>query len=111
MSKPIPKSKRPLRKSRPGLEWARLYGSFNPGINTKTASEVVYEFLRRAELTSDPDQRLMQAQRVIGALMALLAFSAPGAGFRDLHLDVFARLAALTGETRDSLATMAGVAR
>lgn len=109
----IPKSKRPLprRSFKPGLEPARLYGSFNPGINKKTASEVVSEFLRRAELTVDPDQKLMQAQRAIGALMALLAFGAPGAGLRDLHLDVFARLSAATGETPDALATMAGVAR
>lgn len=109
----IPKSKRPLprRPAKPGLEPARLYGSFNPGANHKTASEVVCEFLRRAELTSDPDQKLMQAQRAIGAVMALLAFGAPGAGLRELHLDVFARLSALTGETSDALVTMAGVAR
>ncbi len=105
MKASIPKSKRPLPNSP-----FRLYGSFNPGINKKNASEVVEEFLRRAELTVEPDQKLMQAQRVIGALMALLAFSAHGAGARDLHLDVFARLAKLTGETPDQLVLMAGVA-
>lgn len=112
MKASIPKSKRPLprRSAKPGLEPFRLYGTFNPGINIKTAPEVVGEFLRRAELTIDPDQRLMQAQRAIGAAMALLAFGAPGAGHRDLHFDVFSRLSALTGETPDSLVTMAGVA-
>ena len=109
----IPKSKRPLPRqpAKPGLEPARLYGSFNPGVNKKAASGVVADFLRRAELTSDPDQRLMQAQRAIGAVMALLAFVAPGAGLRDLHLDLFARLSVLTGETPDTLVTMAGVAK
>lgn len=109
----IPKTKRPLprRSFKPGLEPARLYGSFNPDIKKNAASDVVSEFLRRAELTVNPDQKLMQAQRAIGVVMAILAFGAPGAGLRDLHLDVFARLSAATGETPGALATMAGIAR
>lgn len=105
MKTSIPKSKRPL----PNSTW-RLYGSFNPGLKKQPVSEVVEEFLRRAELTVDPQQKLMQAQRVIGALMALLAFDAHGSGAADLHNDVFTRLSILTGETPDTLVTMAGIA-
>lgn len=105
MKTSIPKSKRPL----PISPW-RLYGSFNPGLKKQPVSEVVEEFLRRAELTVDPQQKLMQAQRVIGALMALLAFDAHGSGAADLHINVFTRLSALTGETSENLVTMAGVA-
>lgn len=101
----IQKSKRPL----PSSTW-RLYGSFNPVINSRSAPEVVEEFLRRAELAVDPQQKLAQAQRVIGALMALFAFGAQGFGAADLRNDVFTRLSVLTGETPDALIIMAGVA-
>ncbi|VVO22916.1 hypothetical protein [Pseudomonas fluorescens] len=104
--KPIPKSKRPL----PSSPW-RLYGSFNAGcIKRPSALEVIDEFLRRTELTVDPAQKLAQAQRVIGALMALHAFDAEGASSADIHQYVFGRLSVLTGETPEALVTMAGVA-
>lgn len=102
--KSIPKSKRPLPSSP-----SRLHGSFNGGLNTLSAPATVEEFLRRAELTADPDQRLMQAQRVIGALMALTSIGAPGVLSAFFHKDVFARLATLTDETPDALVAMAGV--
>ncbi|VVO24354.1 hypothetical protein [Pseudomonas fluorescens] len=105
MKAAISKSKRSL----PSSPW-RLYGSFNHALESRSAPEVVEEFLRRAELTADPVQKLMQAQRAIGALMALLSLNARGAGAADLHNHVFTRLSALTGETPKSLVTMAGVA-
>ncbi|EIM16316.1 hypothetical protein [Pseudomonas chlororaphis] len=113
MNRPIPKSKRPIpaRKPKAGLEPFRLYGSFNNGLSQLSVAQVVEEFLRRVEQTIEPEQRVMQAQRTIGALMGLFAFNAPGAGYAHLHKDVFARLSALTGETTDHLVTMAGVAR
>lgn len=101
----IPKSKRPL----PSSPW-RLYGSFNPILDRRSAPEVVEEFLRRVELTVDPAQKLMQAQRAIGALMALLSINAQGSASADIHNYVFRRLAALTGETPETLVIMAGVA-
>ena len=106
MKASIPKSKRPL----PSSPW-RLYGSFNAGlIKRPTVLEVVDEFLRRSELTVDPAEKLAQAQRVIGALMALHAFGAQGASSAEIHNHVFGRLSALTGETPESLVIMAGVA-
>lgn len=103
--KSILKSKRPLPSSP-----SRLHGSFNGGSNTLSAPATVEEFLRRAELTADPDQRLMQAQRVIGALMELTSINAPGVSAALFHKDVFARLSVLTSEAPDALVTMAGVA-
>ncbi|MDY7560187.1 hypothetical protein QN382_19095 [Pseudomonas sp. 10B1] len=105
MKASIPKSKRPVPSSP-----LRLYGSFNTGAQNKYGLDVVEEFLRRAELTVDPQQKLMQAQRVIGALMALHAFDAPKISDTELHRAVFARLSVLTGETPDALVIMAGVA-
>ena len=52
----------------------------------------------------------MQAQRVIGALMALTSINAPGVSAALFHKDVFARLSVLTSEAPDALVTMAGVA-
>lgn len=89
---------------------ARLHGSFNYGITQLSAEEVVGEFLRRVEITPDQPEKTMQAQRVIGALMALTALAAPGAGSGFFHKDVFRRLAELTGETPTNLVTMAGTA-
>lgn len=105
MKATIPKSKRPL----PSSPW-RLYGSFNPILDRRSAPEVVEEFLRRVELTVDPVQKLMQAQRAIGALMALHSFGAQGASSADTQNYVYGRLSALTGETPEALVTMAGVA-
>lgn len=106
MKTTIPKSKRPL----PSSPW-RLYGSFNAGlIKRPSVIEVIDEFLRRAELTVDPVEKLAQAQRVIGALMALHAFGAHGASSADTQNYVYGRLSALTGETPEALVIMAGVA-
>jgi len=90
---------------------ARLHGSFNSGLHQPTAQQVVDEFIRRVELTTDSSQRGMQAQRAIGALMALTAFNADRAGNAFFHKDVFARLAQLTGTNPNELVTCAGVAR
>lgn len=105
MKASIPKSKRPL----PSSPW-KLYGSFNPFFDKRSARDVLDEFIRRAELTVDPEHRLMQAQRAIGALMALTSFGVKEALSAETHQDTFARLSALTGETPDALVTMAGVA-
>lgn len=104
MKASIPKSKRPL----PSSPW-RLYGSFNPFLDKRTAREVLDEFVRRAELTVNPEQRQMQAQRAIGALMALTSFGVKEALAAETHQDIFARLSTLTGETPDALVTIAGV--
>ncbi|WP_341522975.1 hypothetical protein AABC73_06895 [Pseudomonas sp. G.S.17] len=110
---PLPKSARPLpsRRQNPGLEPARLYGSFNSGILPADPMVVIEDLLRRVAITEDPSQKLMQAQRAIGAFMGFTAINAGGCGNAFFHKDVFARLAALTGETPDHLVTMAGVAR
>lgn len=113
MKTSIPQSPRPLptRKAKPGLEPARLYGSFNPGIQPARPKAVIEDLLRRVAITADPAQKLMQAQRAIGALMGFMATNLDGCGNGFFHKDVFARLAELTGETPDNLVTMAGVAR
>jgi len=88
-----------------------LYGSFNYGLTDVTAEDVVDDLLCRVEQERDPAKKLFQAQRTIGALMALMAVHVAGAGRISLHRDVFARLALLTGETPNHLVAMAGVAR
>lgn len=88
---------------------AKLYGSFNHGRRVQPDA-IMADFLRRVELTTDPVERLLQAQRTIGALMALVAFDANGTGAL-FHKSVFARLAALTGVSQVELVTSAGVAR
>lgn len=89
---------------------ARLHGSFNYGIEQLSAEQVIGEFLRRVQITAVPSEKAMQAQRAIGALMALTALAVPGAGSGFFHRDVFRRLAELTGETPTSLVQMAGAA-
>lgn len=90
---------------------AKLHGSFNSGLWRATGQEIVLDLLRRVELTPDHCQRDMQAQRTIGALMALTAFDADEVGSAFFHKDVFARLAKLTGKTPTQLVVAAGVAR
>ncbi|MED5607773.1 hypothetical protein VV867_08745 [Pseudomonas sp. JH-2] len=88
-----------------------LYGSFNYGLTDVTAEDVVDDLLYRVEQERDPAKKLFQAQRTIGALMAMLAMNVAGANKVSLNRGVFARLAALTGETPNHLVAMAGVAR
>jgi hypothetical protein len=90
---------------------SKLQGSFMSGILQPTGQEVVLGMIRRVELTPDLDQRRMQAQRAIGALMALTAFNADGVGSASFHKLVFARLAELTEMGQVELVTCAGVAR
>lgn len=81
------------------------------GILNPTGQEVVLDIVRRVELTPELDHRRMQAQRAIGALMALTAFHAEGVASASFHKLVFAQLAALTGMSQVDLVTCAGVAR
>jgi hypothetical protein len=113
MSTPIPKSKRPLptRKLKPGLEPARLAGSFNPGSIFGDPKTIIDDLLSRVAITDVHSQKLMQAQRVIGALMGFSAINTGGCAAASVHKDVFNRLAELTGETPDNLVVMAGTAR
>ncbi|KGS16290.1 hypothetical protein [Pseudomonas coronafaciens] len=101
----IPRSPRPIPNTP-----AKLHGSFNTGARSWTGGDVVAELLRRVELTPDPAERAMQAQRAIGGLMALTAIGAPGIGSAFTHRDFFSRLSALTGSTPDELVTAAGAA-
>ncbi|MDH1012323.1 hypothetical protein N5C80_26625 [Pseudomonas nicosulfuronedens] len=88
-----------------------LYGSFNYGIQNVAAEDVIDDLLSRVEQERDPDKKLFQAQRTIGALMALLAVNIADKNKTALNRGVFARLALLTGETPNHLVAMAGVAR
>ncbi|QIQ73209.1 hypothetical protein [Pseudomonas coronafaciens] len=99
----IPRSPRPI-PSTP----AKLQGSFNTGAQNWSSRDVIAELLRRVELTTDPVQRAMQAQRAIGGLMALAAIGAPGIGSVFTHRDFFSRLSELTGSTPDELVIAAG---
>lgn len=90
---------------------SKLQGSFMSGILNPTGQEVVLDVVRRVELTPELDQRRMQAQRAIGALMALTAFHAEGVASASFQKLVFARLAELTGMGQVELVTCAGVAR
>ncbi|RMV78474.1 hypothetical protein [Pseudomonas amygdali] len=101
----IPKSKRPIPNTP-----AKLQGSFNTGADSWSGADVIAELLRRVELTTDPVQRAMQAQRAIGGIMALVAIGAPGIGSVFTHRDFFSRLSALTGSTPDDLVVAAGCA-
>ncbi|WP_110949516.1 hypothetical protein [Pseudomonas bohemica] len=111
MKTSIPRSPRPPRKIRPGYQAAHLHGSFNHGILHPAPQAVVADFLSRVAATEDSTERLAWAQRAIGALMAFTAINVGGCGTAFFHKDVFARLAALTGETPDQLVLMAGVVR
>jgi hypothetical protein len=88
----------------------KLCGSFTVFIGQPSVEEVIERFIRRVELTTDPTERLIQAQRAIGALMGLLAFNADGAHDIFFLKDVFNRLATITGMSPDALVTCAGVA-
>lgn len=101
----IPKSKRPIPNTP-----AKLQGSFNTGAQSWSGVDAIAELLRRVELTLDPVERAMQAQRAIGGLMALVAVGVPGIGSVFTHRDFFSRLSTLTGITPDELVTAAGSA-
>lgn len=101
----ISRSKRPIPNTP-----AKLHGSFNAGAQSLAGGDVIAELLRRVELTTDPVQRAMQAQRAIGGLMALTAIGIPGIGSVFTQRDFFSRLSALTGSTPDELVTVAGAA-
>jgi len=87
---------------------SKLAGSFNLGYSA-SPEYVLNNLIQRVELTVDPTERLMQAQRAIGALMA---FRACGHGGTSVFVnrDVFRRLSDLTGMSPDALVTCAGVA-
>ncbi|WP_122418279.1 hypothetical protein [Pseudomonas viridiflava] len=101
----IPISKRPIPNTP-----AKLHGSFNTGAQSLAGGDVIAELLRRVELTTDPVQRAMQAQRAIGGLMALVAIRTLGIGSIFTQRDFFSRLSVLTGCTPDELVTAAGAA-
>ncbi|WP_407733052.1 hypothetical protein [Pseudomonas citronellolis] len=90
---------------------AKLSGSFRSGLQVPGPEQILGDFLGRVEREPDPAKRLFQAQRAIGALMALNAAQVGKAGFVFFHRDVFSRLSVLTGETPNDLVAMAGVAR
>lgn len=89
---------------------AKLYGSFAVFLGQPSVEEVMERFIRPVELTADPAERLLQAQRTIGALLGLLAFNADGAHGFFFYKEVFDRLATITGMSPDALVTCAGVA-
>lgn len=90
---------------------AKLAGSFNYGLLAVTPETIMDDFLTRVEREPDPIKKLIQAQRAIGALMALSASGVGRAGSVFFHRDCFARLSALTEVEPNDLVTMAGVAR
>lgn len=102
MSKPIPKSTRPLPYST-----ARLFGSVNHGAKTPGPTAIIADHLQRVRDEPDANLKRVHAQRTIGALMALIAL---GKMKHDSYMVALEMLATLTGETPDSLVTMAGVA-
>lgn len=104
MTKPIPRRPIPDTPS-------KLAGSFSSGLHVPGPEQILTDLLGRVEREPDRAKRLMQAQRAIGALMALNAAQVGQAGGLFFHKDVFARLSALTGETPNDLVVMAGVAR
>jgi hypothetical protein len=97
MKKPIPNTP------------ARLAGSFQLGEGCQPET-ILENLLKRAEMTADPVERLMQAQRAIGALMGFTALGHRAAHIF-LHRDVFKRLADLTGMNQNDLVACAGIAR
>lgn len=112
MKASIPKTVRPIPTRRPIPKCpASLHGSFNSGSLSVDPKAVIEDLLMRVSLTEDRVQKLMQAQRVIGALMGFTAINVGGCGFVLYHREVFARLADLTGETPEHLVVLAGVAR
>lgn len=111
MKAAIPKSPRPLRKPRPGLAPACLHGSFNFGLLQVSPKDIIADLLIRVADAQSAPEKLVQAQRTIGALMAFTAANLDGCGTGFYHKDVFAQLAALTGETPDQLVYMAGGTR
>jgi hypothetical protein len=86
---------------------SKLAGSFNLGYS-ESPEFVLNNLIRRVEMTVDPAERLMQAQRTIGALMGFTAYGQGGTGVF-VHRDVFRRLSELTGMSPDALVTCAGV--
>ncbi|MBX6922045.1 hypothetical protein ISE96_33500, partial [Pseudomonas aeruginosa] len=86
-------------------------GTFSSGLHVPGPQQILDDFLGRVEREPDPCKRLMQAQRTIGALMALSAAKVSPACAWYTHRDVFRRLADLTGETENALVQMAGVER
>ncbi|AYZ87035.1 TPA: hypothetical protein L6A17_32330 [Pseudomonas aeruginosa] len=90
---------------------SRLCGTFSYGLHYYGPQQVLDDFLGRVEREQDHAKRLMQAQRTIGALMALSAAKVSPACAWYTHRDVFRRLAELTGETENALVQMAGVER
>lgn len=87
---------------------SKLASSFNLGYSV-TTEYVLNNLIRRVEMTVDPAERLMQAQRTIGALMGLTAYG-HGDSSVFVHRDVFRRLSELTGMSPNALVTCAGVA-
>lgn len=73
--------------------------------------EVIENLLSRVAETSDPSERLMQAQRAIGALMAFTGTHADDLCSVMYHKDFFRRLSELSGKTPDDLCACAGIAR
>ena len=102
MSKPIPKSNRPLPYST-----ARLFGSVNHGAKKPGPTAIIADHLQRVSDESDAHLKRIHAQRTVGALMALIAL---GKMKHDSYMVALEMLATLTGETSDGLVTMAGVA-
>lgn len=102
MSKPIPKSTRPLPHST-----ARLFGSVNPGTKAPGPTAIIADHLQRVRDEPDANLKRVHAQRTIGALMALIALGKMNHASYWAGLEM---LATLTGETPNSLVTMTGVA-
>lgn len=102
MSKPIPKSARPLPHSP-----SRLFGSVNHGTKTPGSTAIIADHLQRVRDEPDANLKRVHAQRTIGALMTLIALGKMNHGAYRVGLEM---LATLTGETPDSLVATAGVA-
>lgn len=91
---------------------SRLVGScWINGVVPSTPHQAVENLLSRAAETSDPAERMMQAQRAIGAFMAFNCTQAKGLRSYGYQVDFFARLAEITGKTPGELCACAGVAR
>ncbi|MDN6859691.1 hypothetical protein QO207_24155 [Pseudomonas sp. CAN2814] len=88
---------------------AKLSGSFDYGLGRPDYEQVMNDFLGRVERETEQSKRVLQAQRAIGALMALKAAQVGKAGFCLFQKDVFRRLAELTAVTPNDLVAMAGV--
>lgn len=73
--------------------------------------EVMENLLSRVAETADPSERMMQAQRAIGALMAFTGTHADSLCSIMYHKQFFSILAELCGKTPDELCACAGIAR